>query len=89
MKISELIATLQAAQAEHGDLEVQSLVPEGPYARLEGPFEYTGIGYCDEEGEFLDKDDYDKRIAEMEEDETEDPEGYFEGPFYCMGALPV
>lgn len=87
MKISDLIATLQAALAEHGDLEVQNVVPEGPYARCEGPFEHMGVGYMNDEGEHLDEDDYEAQAAQAEEDGGD--MSHVEGPFYCIGALPV
>ena len=87
MKISEMIASLQAALVEHGDLEIQSVVPEGPYARCEGPFEYMGVGYMNDEGEFLDNEEYSELVEEAED--VGDDVSHIEGPFYCIGALPV
>lgn len=84
MLVSELIAKLQALQAEHGDLEVQTVVPEGPYARLEGEPDILDVGYHDDEGEYVSQESFDERVEEAEDEGEEPPE--LEGPFICIGA---
>lgn len=93
MRVSELIQILQGLQEENGDLEVQGLVPEGPYTRLEGPPEFVGLGYSDGEGEFRSEDDVEELVAEaMEEDEDlteEEVRGCYSGPYICIGAMGI
>lgn len=86
MKVSELIQALQAMQEEHGDLEVQSLVPEGPYNRLEGPPSLY-VGHHDCEGEFYSVDDVQELIDQAIEDgdDPDDVSESYPGPFICIG----
>lgn len=94
MLVSEFIAKLQALQAKHGDLEVRAVVPEGPYARVEGEPDIISLGYCDEEGEYQSDLDHAAAIEDIleaaeEEGDTvtdEDIAARFQGPYICIGS---
>ena len=77
MLISDLIKKLQDFQKDNGDLKVQLVVPEGPYARLESTPDVFGIGYSDSEGEY-----HSEKPSDDDEDEME-----LDGPFFCIGGL--
>lgn len=96
MLVSELIKQLEDLKAAHGDLEVQTLVPEGPYTRCEGPPEFMGIGWCDEEGEFIDSDKREEMILEVIDDlelndraDAEAELDHLDGPYLCIGAIAI
>jgi hypothetical protein len=93
MLISDLIKKLQEAQAEHGDLEVQAAVPEGPYTRLVGDPDVFGLGYMGEDCDYLDEENYEDIKAEIEENAADDgvePDfSELSGPYFCIGTLAI
>ena len=84
MTVSELIKKLQDLQAKHGDLNISSVAPEGPYTRCEGDPDILGIGYADDEGEYISIEEY-QELAEQAEEAGEDI-SHISGPYICIGS---
>lgn len=83
MKVSELIAKLEALKAQHGDLDVQSLTDYETYTKADPVIPMIGIGYVNKLGDFMNMTEGEV-LAHLARPKNTD---WVTGPFVCIGSV--